>query len=84
MTPQTPPTFIWCTADDPAVPSMNSLLFAEALAKAKVPYEIHIYPHGPHGLGLGTDHPPFTHTLPWTSALALWLVYNHFATTATP
>ncbi len=47
---QTPPTFIWTTAEDNIVPSENSLLFALALARNKIPYELHVYPQGPHGL----------------------------------
>lgn len=48
----TPPTFLWHTAEDTAVPAGNSLAFAQALAAHEIPYELHIYPHGPHGLGL--------------------------------
>ncbi len=51
----TPPTFLWHTADDPDVPVENSLLFAQALAKKKVPFELHIYPFGVHGLSLATQ-----------------------------
>jgi len=79
VTRNTPPMFIWCTADDQAVPAMNSILMAEALAKNKVPYSLHIYPHGVHGLGLGDDNPPFSKALPWTTELADWLIANHFA-----
>ncbi len=46
----TPPAFIWTTAEDNCVPSENSLVFALALAKHKIPYELHVYPHGYHGL----------------------------------
>jgi len=52
VTAQTPPTFLWHTAEDGAVPAANSLLFAQALGAANVPYELHIYPTGRHGLGL--------------------------------
>ena len=48
----TAPSFLWHTANDQAVPSMNSLLYAAALAKCKIPYELHIYPDGVHGLAL--------------------------------
>lgn len=48
----TPPCFIWHTADDDAVPVENSLCFARALSVHKIPYELHIFPHGRHGLGL--------------------------------
>lgn len=47
---QTPPAFIWTTAEDNCVPSENSLMFALQLAKRKIPYEVHVYPQGYHGL----------------------------------
>lgn len=46
----TPPTFIWHTAADQLVPVTNSLRYAEALAAHGVPFELHVYPHGGHGL----------------------------------
>ncbi len=46
---QTPPTFLWHTAKDRGVPPENSLKFASALSKAKVPFELHIFPYGDHG-----------------------------------
>ena len=52
--PDMPPVFLWHTADDDTVPVENSLFFALALRKEKVPFEIHIYPHGCHGLSLAT------------------------------
>jgi acetyl esterase/lipase len=52
---QTPPTFIWHTADDKAVQVENSLTMASALASKAVPFEMHIYPHGEHGLALAKD-----------------------------
>ncbi len=55
--PATPPCFLWHTATDTAVPARNSLLFAEALIRAGVPCELHVYPTGRHGLGLDTEHP---------------------------
>ncbi len=55
VTEHTPPTFLWHTANDPAVPSENSLLFALALKKHNVPYELHIYPDGVHGISLADE-----------------------------
>lgn len=49
----TPPCFIWHTGDDGAVPVENSMLFAAALRAQQVPFELHIYERGRHGLGLG-------------------------------
>ena len=53
VSPQTPPTFLWHTADDAAVPMSNSLQFAQACRDAGVPTELHVYESGRHGLGLG-------------------------------
>ena len=57
MNAQTPPAFIWHTANDGAVPVENSLLLAGALSRAGVCFELHVYPDGPHGIGLGEDNP---------------------------
>lgn len=70
VTEDTPPAFLWHTADDPAVPVENSLLFAEALSAHKVRYELHIYRTGRHGLGLAADFP---HIATWIDLCAEWL-----------
>src|SRR5258708_4660318 len=57
VTPQTPPCFIWHTYEDKAVKLENSLMFAMALRKAGVPFDLHIYEKGGHGMGLGKGHP---------------------------
>ena len=51
----TPPCFLWHTADDPVVPVGNSLLMASALAAKKIPFELHVFPHGVHGLSLCSE-----------------------------
>lgn len=50
VTKNTPPTFIWTTATDQAVPAINSLCYATALAEQGVCYCLHVYPFGKHGL----------------------------------
>jgi acetyl esterase/lipase len=70
VTAQTPPAFLWHTANDQAVPVENSLLFAAALSKHKVPFELHVYPDGPHGLSLGEGHPA---VYTWPGMCATWL-----------
>lgn len=50
VTAATPPAFIWHTAEDQLVPVENSLMYAAALRSSKVPFELHIYPFGNHGL----------------------------------
>ena len=53
VTAETPPTFLFCTSDDPSVPPQRSVNFYLALQKAKVPAEMHVYESGGHGYGLG-------------------------------
>lgn len=55
VTGNMPPVFLWHTYPDEAVPLENALLLMDALRRAEVPFEAHIYPEGRHGLALGTD-----------------------------
>ncbi len=79
VTKDTPPCFIWHTYEDRAVPVENSFQFAEALRRAGVPYDLHIYQQGQHGLGLGTRqlNPEKRH--PWTRDCIFWLQAQGFA-----
>jgi acetyl esterase/lipase len=70
VTAQTPPTFLWHTANDGAVPVENSLLFAAALSRHKVPFDLHVFADGPHGVGLALDRPALA---AWTGLCAAWL-----------
>jgi acetyl esterase/lipase len=67
----TPPTFLWHTADDAVVPVGNSLLFASALSQHAVPFALHVFDSGGHGLGLATEH---ARVRRWTALCASWLV----------
>ncbi len=66
----TPPAFIWHTSTDQAVPVENSLLYAGALSRVQVPFELHIYPMGAHGRGLALDLP---YVAKWKNDCAAWL-----------
>ena len=66
---KTPPCFIWHTWEDPGVPVENSLLFASALRKHAVPFDLHIYEKGSHGLGLNTDFPWAQDCMRWMKTL---------------
>jgi len=55
VSPQTPPTFLWATAADALVPVENTTRMATALAQAGVPFEVHVFEAGPHGLSLATQ-----------------------------
>lgn len=75
VTGQTPPTFLFHTEDDKAVPVENSLQFAAALRKAKVPHEMHVYETGRHGVGLAPAIPALS---TWPKLLENWLRARKF------
>lgn len=70
VTRRTPPTFLFHTANDSAVPVENSLRFFGALRAAGVPAEMHIFEDGPHGVGMGLTDPELGQ---WTGLLAAWM-----------
>ncbi len=70
VTSATPPTFLFATTDDATVPVMNSIMFYSALVAAKVPAEMHLFAHGPHGVGLAPGYPDLKN---WPDLLATWL-----------
>ena len=51
----TAPAFLWHTQNDGGVPVQNSLRLVDAMTRAGVSAELHMYPDGPHGLGLCED-----------------------------
>ncbi len=65
----TPPAFIWHTVNDQVVPVQNSLLLADAMTRAGVSYEMHLFPDGHHGLGLAKNRPDVA---VWTSLSVTW------------
>jgi acetyl esterase/lipase len=74
----TPPCFLWSTFEDKTVPVENTLQFADALRQAQIPFELHIYEKGPHGLGLGSHTYDPSKWLPWTRDCAAWLKLHEF------
>lgn len=68
-----PPVFIWHTGEDDCVPVMNALKMAEVLSEKRIPYELHIFPKGPHGIGLAKDWKGADR---WPEQLAGWLADN--------
>ena len=77
VTRETAPCFLFHTYEDTAVPVENSFAFAAALRKAGVPFDLHIYQKGRHGIGLG-DKPPFARVHPWANDLLFWLKEQGF------
>jgi len=80
VTKDTPPCFLFHTWEDKAVKVENSLAFAEALRKAGVPFDLHIYQKGSHGMGLAGTGPLRADgdLHPWTSDCLYWLKVQGF------
>jgi acetyl esterase/lipase len=70
VTPQSPPFFSWHTAEDPYVAPEHTYRLATALAASNVPHAVHVFAHGPHGLGLaeGAGEPAI-----WTTLASAWI-----------
>jgi len=52
VTDKTPPTLLIHTQADQAVPVENSILFYQALTRARVPAEMYLFEQGEHGMGM--------------------------------
>jgi acetyl esterase/lipase len=72
---ETPPAFLFHTADDQAVPVENAIVYAMALRMYGVPFELHIYEKGRHGVGLAADDPVLRS---WPARCADWLATKGF------
>ena len=70
ITKQTPPTFIVQAKDDPVDNVKNSEVYALALKKAGIKYELHIFPQGRHAFGLRRTKMPITN---WPNLMLQWL-----------
>lgn len=74
-----PPTFLWHTADDAGVDVSNSLNYALNLSNNKVPFELHIFQSGPHGLALCDETTAANpkqidqHIAKWIDLAEIWL-----------
>jgi acetyl esterase/lipase len=76
VTTQTPPTFLLHTQEDKVVNVENSLAYYTALAKHGVPSALHIFPKGPHGIGLSKRLPESSH---WPMLCQEWLKGHGFS-----
>jgi len=70
VTNKTPPTFLLQAEDDPVDDVENSLVYYEALKKAGVPVEMHLYAQGGHAFGLRRTKFPITG---WPQLIEMWL-----------
>ena len=78
VTTNTPPCFLWTTFEDNTVPMENSMMFSEALRKNHVPFALHVYEEGGHGMGLKATL-PFADPHPWAADCLFWLKEREFA-----
>jgi acetyl esterase/lipase len=79
VTSDTPPVFIFHTFEDSAVKVENTMEFAAALRQHGVPFALHIYTKGSHGMGLGSGQWDPGNRHAWTYECALWLKEQGFA-----
>jgi acetyl esterase/lipase len=70
VTPQSPPLFLWHTAEDPYVPADHTYRLASALAASRVPHAVHVFAHGPHSLGLAHNA---GEAAIWTALAGAWI-----------
>ena len=79
VSPQNPPCFLWATVGDPQVSAEHSMLYAEALRKAEVPFEMHLFQNGPHAMSTATGESVREasrvsgHVAHWVELAAEWL-----------
>ncbi len=77
VTAETPPAFLVHTHRDRVVVPEHSILFYQALHRAGIAAELHIFTHGPHGTGLAPGDPQLAE---WPTLLLGWLQRNRFLT----
>ncbi len=75
ITRETPPFFIWQTnSDDPR----NSFTLGQALTAMGIPFEMHLFPEGVHGLALADGHNDLAMDIPsvaqWAPLCASWIL----------
>ena len=74
-----PPAFLWATVSDASVPVEHSLMYSDALQKAGVPFELHLFPNGPHAMALadarseGRPEQQDPHVANWFPLCLEWL-----------
>ncbi|MDF2844962.1 MAG: acetylesterase [Herbinix sp.] len=82
VTEMTPPAFLWHTFEDTVVPVENALYFCQAMKEKNIPFELHIYPKGGHGLSLATEEtrsiydkgqPLVTECQNWITMAGTWI-----------
>lgn len=78
VTATTPPAFIYSTTGDQTVNSMNATAYYDALKRAGVPAELHIFELGPHGTGMGQNLPGLTELAIYPLLLEQWMQQHNW------
>ncbi|WP_197539791.1 alpha/beta hydrolase [Janthinobacterium agaricidamnosum] len=73
--PHAPPVFLFVSMDDQRIDPQNSVIFGDALKAAGISADIHLFPHGAHGVGLATDMPE---EQVWPELFQKWLIRQRF------
>lgn len=75
VTGKMPPTFVWHCVGDESVPVENTLLLVDAMQKAGVDYECHLFQGGAHGISMCTVEveTPYPQIAPWVGLCETWL-----------
>ena len=79
VTGENPPTFMWHTFSDEMVDVRHSLNYAQKLKEEGVKFEMHIFPDGPHAMGLCNEETAFSpehlnpHAGQWFPLALKWL-----------
>ena len=75
VTGDMPPSFLWHCVGDESVPVENSLLLAEAMQRAGVAYECHLFAGGAHGISMCNREveTPNPEAAAWVELCKIWL-----------
>jgi acetyl esterase/lipase len=73
VTKQTSPSFIYSTTADQTVNSLNATAYYDALKRAGVPVELHVFELGPHGTGMGQGLKGLAELEVWPALLQHWM-----------
>jgi len=83
-TKETSPSFIYSTTGDQTVNSMNATAFYDALKRAGVPVELHIFELGPHGTGMGQNMKGLAELEAWPTLLEHWMQLHGWMSASAP
>jgi acetyl esterase/lipase len=84
VTRDTSPSFLYSTSDDQTVNSLNSTAYYDALKRAGVPAELHIFELGPHGTGMGQNLKGLPELELWPSLLENWMQLHGWMSSPPP